>query len=376
MEAEDDGPPMAMLQTDVFRALQANLMALVRQSKAEAEALRRQLIESNEEVERLKERAQRSAALRDGHGSGDEDEAMVESDDDDYHNERFRTRYHDPYEFDEEAHEQRLRDMLEAQQNPPDEAFASDDDDHNGETQGQGNEPTANVSDVGSDNDAGSDNEIGAARYRRRQGDSQDGEAPNPSYEHMENGSGASSDNEHHESRERDLSSDEETPRKPMHLRKHGPVTETLPLPPLRANKPCTLTDAQKGQISLKRLLYYRHKSLLEKYEAHARARLAEARRISIEAYDEARALHEDFSTLTNFVWPYFETQSWPRDVELDIECSICAHSYKADECVVTLTCMHLFHNDCAKPWFEAHEECPQCKTIVIPTRDTLGRRP
>lgn len=46
-------------------------------------------------------------------------------------------------------------------------------------------------------------------------------------------------------------------------------------------------------------------------------------------------------------------------------DCTVCYDKYAVGDVIVALPCMHLFHNDCAKPWLKDHKTCPVCKKTV-----------
>lgn len=57
------------------------------------------------------------------------------------------------------------------------------------------------------------------------------------------------------------------------------------------------------------------------------------------------------------------------KDYENSKECSVCMETYKIEESVVTIPCLHLFHEDCILPWLNIHNSCPICR-LELPTDD------
>ncbi len=45
--------------------------------------------------------------------------------------------------------------------------------------------------------------------------------------------------------------------------------------------------------------------------------------------------------------------------------CAICMDSYKPEDEVMILPCLHQFHNGCIQKWFNESKECPICKNEV-----------
>lgn len=43
-------------------------------------------------------------------------------------------------------------------------------------------------------------------------------------------------------------------------------------------------------------------------------------------------------------------------------ECLICLDEFHDKEKIICLPCIHVFHNDCIKSWFNKHNYCPKCK--------------
>lgn len=52
-------------------------------------------------------------------------------------------------------------------------------------------------------------------------------------------------------------------------------------------------------------------------------------------------------------------------DDDASHKCLICQIEYEQDDSLVTLTCFHMFHYDCAKNWFEVQNFCPICRQVI-----------
>lgn len=50
-------------------------------------------------------------------------------------------------------------------------------------------------------------------------------------------------------------------------------------------------------------------------------------------------------------------------DEEDDSGCTICQETCKGETLVMTLPCLHRFHQSCITRWFGAHTTCPICRT-------------
>jgi Ring finger domain len=46
-------------------------------------------------------------------------------------------------------------------------------------------------------------------------------------------------------------------------------------------------------------------------------------------------------------------------------ECSVCLDKYCRGATVLTLPCLHFFHESCVQPWLKANKSCPVCKVEV-----------
>lgn len=49
----------------------------------------------------------------------------------------------------------------------------------------------------------------------------------------------------------------------------------------------------------------------------------------------------------------------------LNAECCVCQTGYCRGERVITLPCMHRYHESCIRTWFERASDCPLCKRVV-----------
>lgn len=45
--------------------------------------------------------------------------------------------------------------------------------------------------------------------------------------------------------------------------------------------------------------------------------------------------------------------------------CAICLDEYRVNDPMVTLPCMHFFHRDCVKRWFQNQPNCPTCRCDI-----------
>jgi hypothetical protein len=59
------------------------------------------------------------------------------------------------------------------------------------------------------------------------------------------------------------------------------------------------------------------------------------------------------------------DKETTPEPKERKVECSICLQNYQDGEEVVTLPCLHKFHQDCIFPWLKINCNCPIDKIIV-----------
>jgi len=57
------------------------------------------------------------------------------------------------------------------------------------------------------------------------------------------------------------------------------------------------------------------------------------------------------------------------KQVEDKEECSICMESYKLNELVYELPCVHIYHKECIKKWLKSNNTCPICR-YELPTND------
>ena len=55
-------------------------------------------------------------------------------------------------------------------------------------------------------------------------------------------------------------------------------------------------------------------------------------------------------------------------------DCIICMEEFKNNEKIICLPCIHSFHSECIKSWFEGHNECPICKYKL--TNENLHSHP
>ena len=56
----------------------------------------------------------------------------------------------------------------------------------------------------------------------------------------------------------------------------------------------------------------------------------------------------------------------WPCDGSVANGCAICLQQLREGELVRTLPCLHMFHNECIKPWLYRHATCPDCRSNVV----------
>jgi len=57
--------------------------------------------------------------------------------------------------------------------------------------------------------------------------------------------------------------------------------------------------------------------------------------------------------------------------------CSICLEGFEAGEKLSwarSQKCDHIFHNECLIPWLMNHDECPNCRTVVLENRDIIDK--
>jgi hypothetical protein len=59
-------------------------------------------------------------------------------------------------------------------------------------------------------------------------------------------------------------------------------------------------------------------------------------------------------------VSPFTPSAGRPAD-----DCSVCLEKYGRGDTVLTLPCLHFFHQSCAIPWLKANKTCPVCKKEV-----------
>ncbi|KDO30341.1 hypothetical protein SPRG_05052 [Saprolegnia parasitica CBS 223.65] len=434
--AQQGPPPTAPSFVDVFHAREANLKGLVQHKNTEAEALRRQLIESNKEVERWKIQAlaQERAIAEARSARRDADAVMGELHDDN----GFDAHSPGPHDlddrFDDVADEAHRYDHFEAEMEREDEqaapapdAFTSTrhDDNQDGQAHEAPMESGDDVSGVNSGFEFGapeprqlqvegprvalaSNNNPGdiipvrrvlyrhemrntqaspprfplsqpTARAPQREAPPAKGQPraqrprtdligiPDPDFARLSEEQRRAARAFSHFTRDPTsgvtlLSTNvAATLLAPIRLRSQGPVVHALPLPPLRRTK-----------RRLNRLQFYRNKEMVDAFEAYKREELMTARRTSPQHYAAMREkFAEHFPAVTDFMWQFFATQTWPEHTALQL-----GYDLRRETCVVTLPCAHLFHNDCAKPWFARKDKCPQCKTLIVPTCDTLGKRP
>ncbi|EQC40431.1 hypothetical protein SDRG_02327 [Saprolegnia diclina VS20] len=455
--AEQQGPPStAPRLADVFRAREACFKGLVQQKNKEAETLRRQLIESNMEVERLKIQvlAHERALAEARSARRDETEAMVELDDDHgleapsptpsdrddrcdgIADEALR---YDPHEVQMEREDEQAAPAHDALTTPRHDDISDE------EAYEQGFAPMESGDDASSDN---GDFEFGApellplqeqglfassasinsssviipvrrvlyrhelrnaqvspphrpptqptARTPQREAPPAEGQPraqrprteligiPQPEFALLSAEQRRAARAFSHLTRDPTISTNvAATLLAPIRRRSQGPVVHALPLPPLRRKKvpgaPTrrVLSEDDTNQRRLLRLQFYRNKEMVDAFEAYKRQELMTARRISPQHLGATREkFADDFPAVTDFMWQFMASQTWPQHTALQLECSICTEVYSAGETVATLPCAHLFHDDCIKPWFAEHDKCPQCKTLIVPTRGTLGKRP
>lgn len=48
-----------------------------------------------------------------------------------------------------------------------------------------------------------------------------------------------------------------------------------------------------------------------------------------------------------------------------NIECTICMEEYEVGQKLTVLSCMHFYHEDCIKTWYNDNNECPQCRETI-----------
>ena len=42
--------------------------------------------------------------------------------------------------------------------------------------------------------------------------------------------------------------------------------------------------------------------------------------------------------------------------------CCICMEYFKKNDKIINLPCVHMFHNNCIRPWYNENYSCPICK--------------
>ena len=47
------------------------------------------------------------------------------------------------------------------------------------------------------------------------------------------------------------------------------------------------------------------------------------------------------------------------------LSCAICFASFAKEDPVAQLSCRHIFHTACIRPWLERNMSCPTCRTAV-----------
>lgn len=47
-------------------------------------------------------------------------------------------------------------------------------------------------------------------------------------------------------------------------------------------------------------------------------------------------------------------------------DCSVCLTDFEVGDTVVTLSCKHVFHEDCLVPWLESNGSCPICRHSLV----------
>ncbi|ELU01969.1 hypothetical protein CAPTEDRAFT_165151 [Capitella teleta] len=50
------------------------------------------------------------------------------------------------------------------------------------------------------------------------------------------------------------------------------------------------------------------------------------------------------------------------KDIDVNLQCSVCFEDFKLDESVKQLPCQHIYHSPCIVPWLQRHGTCPVCR--------------
>ncbi|OBZ82973.1 putative RING finger protein P32A8.03c, partial [Choanephora cucurbitarum] len=53
-----------------------------------------------------------------------------------------------------------------------------------------------------------------------------------------------------------------------------------------------------------------------------------------------------------------------------EIDCAVCKDNFEPTEQVIELPCLHIFHDDCIKPWLKLNGTCPVCRHSVVPEQE------
>ncbi|GJP57406.1 hypothetical protein CLOP_g10 [Closterium sp. NIES-67] len=65
-----------------------------------------------------------------------------------------------------------------------------------------------------------------------------------------------------------------------------------------------------------------------------------------------------------------YEAAKVGRECESERECIVCLGEYNEGDMVRVLdACHHMFHQDCIDAWLKAHNSCPICRTVLLPSR-------
>ncbi|KAI8362645.1 hypothetical protein BD560DRAFT_404406 [Blakeslea trispora] len=54
-----------------------------------------------------------------------------------------------------------------------------------------------------------------------------------------------------------------------------------------------------------------------------------------------------------------------------EIDCAVCKDNFEPTEQVIELPCLHIFHDDCIKPWLKLNGTCPVCRHSVVPEQES-----